>query len=88
MKKRFQKKILSTFMFSIVVSVLMIIHGIFLDLDFTQIKRLTFEGFIFTFILVFIGLLILEKIFNLEEDEEIIKIKKRLNKLEKKKSFK
>ncbi|HIG51829.1 TPA: hypothetical protein EYQ19_00120 [Candidatus Pacearchaeota archaeon] len=85
MKKRFQRKILSTFAFSIVVSVLMIVHGIFLDLDFSQIKRLSLEGFIFTFVLVFIGLLILEKIFNLEEDKEIIKIKKRLNKLEKKK---
>jgi len=63
----------------------MIVHGIFLDLDFSQIKRLSLEGFIFTFVLVFIGLLILEKIFNLEEDKEIIKIKKRLNKLEKKK---
>jgi hypothetical protein len=63
----------------------MIIHGIFLDLDFSQIKRLSLEGFIFTFVLVFMGLLILEKIFNLEEDEEIIKIKKRLNKIERKK---
>ena len=55
----------------------------FFDLDFEQIKRLTFEGFIFTFILVFIGLIVLEKIFTLEEDEEIIGIKRRLNKLEK-----
>ncbi|PIZ79923.1 hypothetical protein COY00_02890 [Candidatus Pacearchaeota archaeon CG_4_10_14_0_2_um_filter_35_33] len=85
MKKRFQRKILSTFAFSVVASVLMIVHGIFLDLDFAQIKRLSLEGFAFTFVLVFIGLLILEKIFNLEEDEEIIKIKKRLNKIEKKK---
>jgi len=54
-------------------------------LDFSQIKRLSLEGFVFTFVLVFVGLLILEKIFNLEEDEEIVKIKKRLNKIEKKK---
>lgn len=85
MKKRFQRKILSTFAFSIVASFLMIVHGLFFDLDFSQIKRLSFEGFIFTFVLVFVGLLILEKIFNLEEDEEIVKIKKRLNKIEKKK---
>jgi len=85
MKKRFQRKILSTFAFSVIASVLMIIHGIFLDLNFSQIKRLSLEGFIFTFVLVFVGLIILEKIFNLEEDEEIIKIKKRLNRIEKKK---
>lgn len=85
MKKRFQRKILSTFAFSVVASALMIVHGIFLDLDFSQIKRLSLEGFIFTFVLVFMGLLILEKIFNLEEDEEIVKIKKRLNKIEKRK---
>jgi hypothetical protein len=85
MKKRFKKKILPTLVFSLIVAVLIIFHGIFLDLDFTQISRLSLEGFVFTFILVFIGLLILEKIFNLEEDEEIINIKKRLNKLEKKK---
>ena len=85
MKKRFQRKILSTFAFSIVASVLLIIHGLFFDLDFSQIKRLSLEGFVFTFILVFVGLLILERIFNLEEDEEIVKINKRLSKIEKKK---
>ena len=84
MKKRFQKKVLSTFIFAVIASILLIIHGVFFDLDISQIKRLTFEGFIFTFILVFIGLIILEKIFNIEEDKEIINIKKRLNKIEKK----
>jgi amino acid transporter len=78
MKKRFKKKILATFLFSIVASVLMIIHGLFFDLDISQIKRLSIEGFFFTFILVFIGLLVLEKIFNLEEDEEIKKIERKL----------
>ena len=83
MKKRFKKKLLSTAIFSLVASILFIVHGIFLDLDFSQIRRLTLEGFIFTFILVFIGLIILEKIFTLEEDEEISKVKIRLKKLEK-----
>ena len=83
MKKRFKKKLFATFVFSLVTAALLIIHGVFFDLDFEQIKRLTFEGFIFTFILVFIGLIVLEKIFTLEEDEEIIGIKRRLNKLEK-----
>ena len=71
-------------MFSVISSILLIIHGLFFDLDFSQIQRLTLEGFAFTFVLVFTGLIILEKIFNIEEHEEIIKIRKRLNKLEKK----
>jgi len=84
MDKRFKGKLASTFVFSIVASVLMIVHGLFFDLDFSQIKRLSFEGFLFTFVLVFVGLVILEKIFTIEEDVEIFKIKKRLLKLEKK----
>ena len=84
MKKRFKRKLLSTLFFSLVSAALIIIHGVFFDLDFQQIKRLTLEGFIFTFILVFIALVVLEKIFTLEGDEEILGLKKRLNKLEKK----
>ena len=80
MKRRFEKKLFATFIFSVVVSLMMIAHGIFFDLEFSQIKRISFEGFVFTFVLVFIGLIILEKIFNIEEDAEIIAIKKRLRK--------
>ena len=85
MKKRFEKKLFYTFLFSLVSAFLLIIHGVFLDLDFSQIQRLSLEGFIFTFILVFVGLLILEKIFTLSEDEEILNLKKRVKKLERKK---
>ncbi len=85
MKKIFRRKLLATFIFSVVVSALQIVHGMFFDLDFSQIKRLTLEGFIFTFILTFVGLVILEKIFTLEDHDEIIKIKSRLNRLEKRK---
>lgn len=84
MEKRFRKKLFATFIFSIVSSALLIAHGIFFDMDFSQIQRLTLESFIFTFVLVFVGLLILEKIFNLEEDAKILDIRKRLRKLEKK----
>ena len=84
MKRVFRKKLLSTFIFSLIASVLLIIHGLFFDLDLSQIQRLTIEGFVVTFILTFAGLVILERIFSLEEHEEIIKINGRLNKLEKK----
>ena len=82
MKKRFEKKIFATFIFSVITSLIMIAHGIFFDLDFSQIKRLSIEGFLLTFVLVFTGLIILERIFNIEEDIEIIKIKERLRRIE------
>ena len=83
MKKRFERKLLATFAFSVAAAILLIIHGVFFDLEIEQIKRLTFEGFLLTFVLTFVALLILEKIFTLEEDEEIVEIKRRLNKIEK-----
>lgn len=86
--KRFKKELLYTFMFSLITSALLIIHGLFFDLDFSQIQRITIKGFVLTFILTFIALNILEKIFNLEEHEEITKIKKRLSKLEKRRYIK
>jgi ABC-type sugar transport system permease subunit len=44
MKKRFQRKIVATFVFAIIASLLMIVHGLFFDLDFSQIKRLSLDG--------------------------------------------
>ena len=81
----FKKKIAATALFSLVAAIIAIIHGLFFDLDISQISRLSIEGFIVTFILVFSGLLILEWIFDIEEHDEIISIQKRLKKLEKKK---
>lgn len=83
--KRFSKKISATFVFSIITAIILIIHGVFFDLDISQIERLTIKGFIITFILTFLALIILEKIFTLEEDKEILKLKKRISNLEKKK---
>ena len=85
MKRRFRKKLVATVVFSVVATVMMIVHGLFFDLDYSQIGRLSVEGFLFTFVLVFVGLIILEKIFNIEEDAEIVGLKKRVGKLERKK---
>jgi hypothetical protein len=82
--KFFKKKIRATFLFSIIVSLLAIVHGLFFDLDTTQLQRLTLEGFLLTFVLVFSGLLILEWIFDIGEQEEIKKLKRRISRLEKK----
>jgi amino acid transporter len=81
----FRRKIIATILFSLVSAIVLIIHGIFFDLDFSQISRLSIEGFLVTFVLVFVGLLILEWIFDIEEHDEIVGIKKRIRKLEKKK---
>ncbi len=84
MKRRFRKKLFATLIFSVIASAMMIVHGLFFDLDFSQIKRLSVEGFLFTFVFVFIGLIILERIFNIEEDAEIVGIKRKLRRIEKK----
>ncbi len=81
--KVFKRKFLATLILSLVSAPLLIIHGMFLDLDFAQIKRLTLEGSFITFICVFIMLLVLEWIFDIEDHEEIVKLKKRVSKLEK-----
>jgi amino acid transporter len=80
-----KRKLLATFLFSIISTIGLIIHGVFFDLDFTQIERLTIGGFIFTFILVFFTLLILEKIFDLENHEEFKELETRVKNLEKRK---
>ncbi len=79
-----RRKLLTTFIFSLISAIGLIIHGVFFDLDFTQIERLTIGGFITTFILVFFTLLILEKIFDLENHEEFKELEARVTKLEKK----
>ena len=72
-----KKQVLILFVFSALVSVGLIIHGIFFYLDFSQIKRLTLEGFILTLFVIFPAILFLEWVFDLNN-------KKRFDSLEKK----
>jgi len=65
MKKRRTKQILLLFLISVVLSIGLIIHGIFFDLDINQLKRLSFEGFMITFWVIFPSLLTLEYVFNM-----------------------
>jgi amino acid transporter len=80
-----KRKLFATFLFSLISAIGLIIHGVFFDLDFSQIERLTIGGFFTTFILIFSTLMILEKIFDLENHEEFKKLEERVKKLEKKK---
>jgi hypothetical protein len=79
----YKQRIIATLVFSFVASAVLIVHGIFFDVDWSQIKRLTIEGFFITFVLTFFILLILEKIFLLEEDAKIMRLGKRVSRLQK-----
>ncbi len=70
------------FVSSILVSIGAIIHGIFFDLAWDKIKRLTFGGLIFTFVVVFPGVLFLEWVFDINNKVEMERLERRVRKLE------
>jgi len=78
-----KKQVLVLFVFSILISVVAIIHGIFLDLDFLQIKRLTLEGLILTLFIVFPAILFLEWVFDINNKKKFDEIEKEIKKLKK-----
>jgi len=73
-----EKQIWYSLLLSIVLSIGLIIHGVFFDLDFSQIERLNIGGFILTWIFVFIFILIIEKLFDLNNNEDIINLRKEI----------
>ncbi|MFW5846844.1 MAG: hypothetical protein ACOCUU_01670 [Nanoarchaeota archaeon] len=82
MKQIRKQQLIYSLLLSVIISIGLIIHGIFLDLDFSQLERFTLGGFIVTYIIVFIFLYVIEKLFDLNNEEEISELRKRLNKLE------
>jgi len=82
--KLIKKQLLILFVFSFLVSIASIIHGVFFDLQFEQIKRLTIEGLIFTLIVIFPAIVFLEWVFDINNRKSYEKINQRLIKLEKK----
>ena len=82
--KSLKRKLFATLIFSVLASIGGIIHGIFFDLDLNQLQRLSIEGFLITFFVVFPSLLLLEWIFDLENKEEFQILEKRIKKLEEK----
>jgi len=77
------RQVVIIFIISILLSIAAIIHGLFFDLDFEQIKRLTISGFIFTLIVIFPIMILLEWVFDINNKKQIDEINQRLNKLEK-----
>ena len=76
-----KKQILILFVFSVLVSILSIIHGIFFDLDFLQIKRLTFEGLIITFFVIFPAIIFLEWVFDINNRKKFEELERKIKKI-------
>ena len=70
------------FIFCALSSIFAIVHGIFFDLDFEQIQRLTIEGIIVTFIVLFPAILFLEWVFDINNRKKFDELEKRLRKIE------
>lgn len=81
--KLIREQILILLVFSFLISVGAIIHGIYRDLDFLQIKRLTIEGLFLTVLVFFPTILFLEWIFDLNNKKRLDELNKRISKLEK-----
>jgi len=64
-KKRKMKQLFAMFILSTIGAIVLIVHGILLDLDWSQIYRLTLGGFLVTMPAIFITLLTLEWVFDL-----------------------
>jgi len=83
-----KKQVISLFLLAILIAIASIIHGIFFDLAFEEIKRLTISGIIFTIIVVFPFLLVIERIFDMNNEKKFKELERRIKKLEKKKWLK
>lgn len=59
-----------------------IVHGIYFDLDFSQIKRLSLLGVIVTTFIVFPAILFFEYIFDWNNNEKMISLEDRIKYLE------
>jgi len=77
-----KKQILILFIVSILGAAGGIVHGVFFDLDWSQIGRLSFFGVIFTTFIVFPAILLFEYIFDLNNKQEIRQLKQRIEQLE------
>jgi len=81
--KLIKKQILILFVFAILISITVIVHGIFFDLDLSEIKRLTLEGLTLTILVVFPMILFLEWVFDLNNKAKFEEIDKKIKEIEK-----
>lgn len=78
------RKLLITLLVSILAPIALIAHGVYFDADISQLKRITLEGFILTFVITFPALLFLEWMFDLNNKVEFKQLEARVRKLEQK----
>ena len=79
------KQFFLLFIFSLLVAVGAIIHGIYMDLNLTEIRRLTSEGIMLTTLVVFPGLLVTEWLFDMDNKKKMKELEERIKELETKK---
>jgi len=77
-----KKQILILFIVSVLGAAAGIIHGIFFDLDLSQIKRLSFFGVVFTTIIIFPAILLFEYLFDINNQQDTKELKARLSRVE------
>ena len=75
-----KKQILVLFVFSVLASIVAIIHGVFFDLKFDEIKRLTWEGLVLTFLVVYPAILFLEWVFDINNKRKFDELEKKIEK--------
>lgn len=63
---RKKKQLLAMILLSALAAIVLIAHGVIFDLDIRQLSRLSVGGFFITMPAVFIGLLTLEWVFDLD----------------------
>lgn len=77
-----KRQILYFLIISVFGSVAGIAHGVFFDLEWSQIQRLSLYGIIFTTVIIFPALLLFEYVFDIDNHKEITELKQRVEKLE------
>jgi len=75
-----KKQVIILFVFAVLISVAAIIHGIFFDLDFESIKRLTLEGLLLTILIIYPAILFLEWIFDINNKKRLDELERKINK--------
>lgn len=81
-----KKQVVILLAFSIFSAIASIIHGIFFDLAWEEIGRLTLEGIVLTFVVIFPAILFLEWVFDLNNKKKFDELEARIKKLEKKRN--
>ncbi len=77
-----KKQLYIFFLMAFVGAVAGIAHGVFFDLDFSQIRRLSVLGIVFTTAIIFPTLLLIEWIFDWNNQDDLEVLKVRIDELE------